>query len=200
MPEAATAAQAPRPRIAAGVQAARRRAVYFPRRLGNLPPAALQPGIQAARRTAGDGDANIEKIFAGFIVEFLVEFFVEFFIQSFIEPVIKFIIKRPASARPRSRLSSKNPSPGMPAVGLSPPPLPHQGSCENCSCSHPKTAARCACSCRITATSRRGVPGPAGPRDERTLPLRTSRGGWCPRMIFFQSLLLAEFQIRASAL
>ena len=44
---------------------------------------------RAVRRTAGDGDANIEKIFAGCIVEFIVEFFVEFFSQSFIEPVIK---------------------------------------------------------------------------------------------------------------
>ena len=50
-----------------------------------LVPAGLHPGVQAVRRTAGDGDANIEKIFAGCIVEF----FVEFFIQSFIEPVIK---------------------------------------------------------------------------------------------------------------
>jgi len=87
LPEAATAAQAPRPRIAAGVQAARRRPVYFPRR---LVPAAPHPGVQAARRTAGDRNANIEKIFADFIVEF----FVEFFIQSVIEPVIKFIIIR----------------------------------------------------------------------------------------------------------
>ena len=53
LPEAATAAQAPRPRIAAGVQAARRRAVYFPADLSLRPLSQVykQPGD--ARRATG---------------------------------------------------------------------------------------------------------------------------------------------------